>query len=173
MAEKTEKNPRGAGRKKKIESEKTVYFTVCAPRHIVEAITALARKSKTTKGRYIQRLLEVEAARYVDEGKRGRLLGELYAVALDVFAASGAVVSRLEKMKADALDCPAVAFPKILERCSFELSRVTLANGRETFKSKIADLTVALGFAFPETLTDEEREAFETAVEKYFETKLQ
>ncbi|MBP3530523.1 MAG: hypothetical protein J6K25_15805 [Thermoguttaceae bacterium] len=168
MAEKTEKNPRGAGRKKKAESEKAFYFTVSASRPVVEAITALARKEGLTRGLYIQRLLEVEAAKYSDEEKQGRLLGELYAVALEVEKASRGFVAQIEALRNKALDRPSAAFPEILEFCGRELPRVTLANGRERLKTRVADLTTSLRFTFPETLTAVEREAFETAVEKYF-----
>lgn len=167
MAEKTEKNPRGAGRRKKPDAEKTIHFTVTAPRPVVEAINALARKAKTTRGLYIQRLLEAEALKLDDDGRRGRLLGDLFGVALEVVAASGSTVSDVEKMLAEAVENPAATFPEILKKCSRELPRVTIANGREELKAKIADLTVALGFSFPESLTEIERAAFETAVEKH------
>lgn len=169
MAEKTEKNPRGAGRKQKTEAEKIISFTVTARRPVVEAITALARKQGLTRGLYIQRLLDSEAMKYSDDGKVGRLLGELYAVTLKVAKASRGAVSQIEALRDTAINRPSTAFPQILEVCALDLPRVTLANGRDVFKSKIADLTTELRFAFPETLTEAEREAFETAIEKHFE----
>ena len=172
MAKKTERNPRGAGRKPKPEAEKTISFTVAARRPVVKAITALARKQGLTRGLYIQRLLDVEAAKYSDEEKQGRLLGELYAVALEVAKASRGSVTQIEALRNKATDRPSAAFPEILEFCGRELPRVTLANGRERLKTRVADLTTALRFSFPETLTEIERAAFEAAVEKHFEISV-
>lgn len=169
MAEKTEKNPRGAGRKKKPDAEKIIHFTITARRPVVEAVTALARKQGLTRGLYIQRLLEVEAAKYSDEGKQGRLLGELYAVALEIAEAARGDVAKIESFRSAAIDRPATTFPAILDVCALELPRVTLAKGREALKARVADLTTSLRFAFPGTLTTVEREAFEKAVEKHFE----
>lgn len=166
MAKKTDRNPRGAGRKTKPDEEKTISFTVAARRPVVEAITALARKQGLTRGLYVQRLLDAEAAKHGDNGKQGRLLGELYAVALEIATAARGDVAKVEALQNAAIDQPAATFPVILDFCAFELPRVTLANGRERLKSRVADLTVALGFKFPETLTEAERAAFETAVEK-------
>lgn len=171
MAKKTDRNPRGAGRKTKPDAEKTISFTVAARRPVVEAITALARKQGLTRGLYVQRLLDAEAAKYSDDGKQGRLLGELYAVALEIAKAARGDVAKIELFRSAAIDRPAATFPAILDFCALELPRVTLAKGRETLKSRVADLTVALGFKFPETLTDDEREAFETAAEKYRQKK--
>lgn len=172
MAKKTDKNPRGAGRRTKPDAEKTISFTVAARRPVVEAITALARKQGLTRGLYVQRLLDAEAAKYSDGGKHGRLLGELYAVALDVARAARGDVATIETLRSAAIDRPAATFPAILDFCALELHRVTLAKGREVLKSRIADLTVALGFKFPEMLTDDERAAFEAAVGKYFEINV-
>lgn len=167
MAEKTEKNPRGAGRKQKPDAEKKISFTVSASRPVVEAITALARKAGMTRGLYIQRILDVEAAKYCDEEKQGRLLGELYAVALEIAIASRGSVAQIEELRNTALVRPSAAFPEILEFCGREFPRVTLANGRERLKARVADLTTSLRFTFPETLTSVEREAFEKAAEKH------
>jgi hypothetical protein len=171
MAKKTDRNPRGAGRKTKPDAEKTISFTVAARRPVVEAITALARKQGLTRGLYIQRLLDAEAAKYSDDGKQGRLLGELYAVALEVAKAARGDVAKIESFRNAAIDRPTATFPAILDFCALELPRVTLAKGRDALKSRVADLTVALGFKFPETLTVDEREAFEVAVEKYIQKR--
>lgn len=165
MAKKTEQNPRGAGRKPKPESEKITHFTVTARRPVVEAITALARKQGLTRGLFVQRLLENAAARYDEGAKRGRLLGELYAAALEIAKSARGDVAKIEALRNDAKTRPAATFPAILELCSSELPRVTLANGRERLKTRVADLTTSLRFAFPETLTEAEREAFETAAD--------
>lgn len=168
MAEKTEKNPRGAGRNPKPAEERKKPFTVAVRPPVADALSALARRQGMTRGQYIQRLLENEALKYVDDGKRGRKLGELYAVALKIAVASGGGVAKIEALRKAAVERPAATFPRILEFCSLELPRVTLANGREALKSKLADLTVSLGFSLPEELTAAEREAFEITVEKCF-----
>lgn len=165
MAEKTKNNPRGAGRKPKPDAEKIISFTITARRPVVEAITKLAKQQGLTRGQYIKRVLEGEAKKCVAEGERGRLLGELYAVALAIAKAARGDVARLEKLRSAAIERPSSTFPIVLEICAFELPRVTLANGRETLKNRVADLTVELGFSFPESLTDAERHAFETATE--------
>lgn len=160
MPEKTARNPRGAGRKPKPSAERVVSISVSLRRPVVEAISTLAKRRGLTRGQYIQRVLCDEARKLEDAGKRGRLLGELYAVALKIATASRGDVAKITALRDAAIDRPAATFPEILEFCSREIPRISVKDGREAYKRRIADLTVELGFAFPASPTDAERDAF-------------
>lgn len=151
------------GRPRTRRAEKKIPINACVKRETAEALTALARLEKISRGQLMQRILEREAERFRREqdGRRGELLAEIFNAAREIAVIVFGSDERIERYRGAATQRPSLIFPLIIEFCAAEMPRVLLNQGRDAYERCINEAMTRLTFQFPEELTAPEVEAFE------------